>query len=112
MKRRMTRTEREKQTLDAMIAVYCRRHHRVHNLGPHKGTELCEECRALRDYCFGRVDSCPLGDAKTSCRKCTVHCYAPARREEIRAVMRYVGPRMLFIHPKMALLHLLSETRK
>ena len=33
------------------------------------------------------------------------------RRAKIRAVMRWAGPRMLFVHPVLAVRHLL-ETRK
>ena len=36
-----------------------------------------------------------------------VHCYAPARRQEIQAVMRYGGPRMLLHHPLMTLRHMM-----
>ena len=33
-------------------------------------------------------------------------------RQEIRAVMRYAGPRMLYRHPKMALWHLFDGRRQ
>lgn len=98
----MNRIEREKQTVGMMIAVYCRRHHRV-------GDGLCPECRELLAYACRRLDCCPRGVRKSSCRKCAVHCYSPANRARIREVMRYVGPRMLFIHPLAAIRHLLSE---
>ena len=45
------------------------------------------------------------------CANCTVHCYKPEMREKIREVMRYSGPRMLFIHPLVVIRHML-ETRK
>ena len=88
-----------------MVEIYCRKKH-----DSDKGV-LCEECAELLDYAFRRLEKCPKGNAKSSCRKCEIHCYAPARREKMRQVMRYVGPRMIFIHPWSALLHLLSEIR-
>jgi hypothetical protein len=53
------------------------------------------------------LETCRYGPLKGSCKQCTVHCYAPAQREKIRAVMRYAGPRMLLYHPLEALRHLL-----
>jgi len=41
-----------------------------------------------------------------------VHCYKPAMRENIRAVMRYSGPRMISHHPLMAIQHLIDKRRK
>ncbi len=95
-----TRIAREKETMDTMINMYCRGNHR-----PSDG--MCLECRELRDYAFGRIDNCPIRDRKVKCSKCTIHCYSPAMRERIRAVMRYSGPRMM-LHPAMALRHLMS----
>ena len=45
--------------------------------------------------------------AKTTCARCSVHCYNPKMRRGIRVVMRYSGPRMFFYHPVMAFRHLL-----
>ena len=50
-------------------------------------------------------------ETKTFCSACKVHCYRPEMREKIRAVMRWAGPRMLFVHPVLAVRHLLG-TRK
>ena len=44
-------------------------------------------------------------ETKTFCSACKVHCYKPALREKIRAVMRWYGPRMLTVHPVLALRH-------
>lgn len=85
----------------AMIGLYCSRHH--------GGGGLCAECAGLADYACARIDGCPHGSAKSTCRLCMTHCYAPARREAIRRVMRYAGPRMLWHHPVMALRHILNE---
>ena len=57
------------------------------------------------------LDRCPFGEEKTTCARCPVHCYKPAMRERVRAVMRYAGPRMLLRHPILALQHQLDGVR-
>lgn len=74
-----------------MIRLYCRR--KEHN------AELCEACRSLLSYACRRLETCRYGPLKGSCKQCTVHCYAPAQREKIRAVMRYAGPGCCCIIP-------------
>lgn len=101
----MKRIEREKLVIGDMIALYCRKHHGIDN------GMLCDECVQLLSYARHRLDLCPHGDRKPSCRKCEIHCYSREKRELIRAVMRYVGPRMLFIHPLTALRHLIYELK-
>jgi hypothetical protein len=61
------------------------------------------------DYARTRLRKCPFQEGKTTCAKCPIHCYKPDRREKIRAVMRYAGPRMLVRHPILALLHLIVD---
>ena len=87
-----------------MIALYCR--HKEGN-----GT-LCPHCKALLEYAHARLSHCRYGEGKPTCKQCPVHCYSPRMREQIRTVMRYAGPRMLFYHPWSALKHLLIENRK
>lgn len=101
----MERIKREKAVAARMISIYCHRHHDT------SGNEICEECRALLEYAHQRLDRCPHGNRKPSCRKCPIHCYSPAYRERMKAVMRYVGPRMLFIDPASAIRHLISELK-
>jgi predicted amidophosphoribosyltransferase len=84
-----------------MIRLYCRGQH-----GHREG--LCPACGELLAYAEARLDACPYGEAKTTCARCPVHCYKPEMRERIRAVMRYAGPRMLWHHPLLAVLHLLD----
>lgn len=96
--------EREKEIVGQMIALYCRKKHGT------RGT-LCPDCQALADYARLRSDKCPFMQTKTFCSNCKVHCYRPDMREKIRAVMRFAGPRMLFVHPVAALRHLV-ETRR
>ena len=99
------RLAREWRTIAAMIACYCRDHHTTHDA-------LCPECLGLLDYATIRLERCRFGPEKPVCAKCPVHCYRPARREQVRAVMRYAGPRMLWQHPILSLRHWLDGFRK
>jgi Nitrous oxide-stimulated promoter len=99
------RLAREWQTLSAMIHCYCRDHH-----APKQA--LCPECHELADYAAVRLERCRFGPRKPVCAKCLVHCYQPARREQVRAVMRYAGPRMLWQHPVLSLRHWLDGFRQ
>ncbi len=85
-----------------MIGLHCRDRH---GCGPGR----CDRCGALWEYTRQRVERCPFRDDKPTCLRCTVHCFRPEMREEIRAAMRYAGPRMPWRHPVLALLHLLDE---
>lgn len=98
--------KKERETLDAMISLYCRDHHHT--------TEgrLCDSCRELADYAMARLEKCPYGEEKLACSDCPVHCYKPARREEIRKVMRYAGPRIMRSHPLLAIRHLARSLKK
>ncbi len=98
------RTEREKRTVSLMIGMHCRHNH------PH-GNGLCEECAALQEYAMRRTEACRFGSDKPVCSACPVHCYKPGMRERIRGVMRYAGPRMIWHHPGLAVLHLIDKRR-
>jgi hypothetical protein len=100
----LNRMERERRTVEAMIGHYCRQQHGTAPL-------LCGSCTALRDYALQRLHSCPFQADKTTCTKCPIHCYRPAQRKAIKAVMRYAGPRMLYRHPLLAILHLVDSLR-
>jgi len=98
------RLDRETRTIEVMIGIYCRGQ-------GHGEAGLCPDCAALRDYAWKRVGACRFGALKPVCAKCPVHCYRPDLRERVRAVMRYAGPRMLFRHPALALLHMVDSAR-
>lgn len=91
--------ERERRVVAEMIAVYCHGNH-----GTRPG-ELCDECARLAEYASARVSRCPLMATKSFCSRCRAHCYAADRRERIRDVMRYAGPRMMLHHPVMCVRH-------
>ena len=99
------RIERERRTLEAMIRVYCHGNHG-------SGTGECAECAELRVYAGKRLEKCPFQEEKPPCARCPIHCYQPARREQVKAVMRYSGPRMMLRHPIFALRHWLDGFRK
>ncbi len=96
------RLSREQKTLLCMILLYCKK---LHN----RQDRLCEECESLHEYALARLNKCPYGNSKPTCKKCTTHCYKPEMREKIRQVMRYAGPRMLFKHPLLAVHHLIDS---
>ena len=97
---------RERDTVARMIALYCRENHDA------KKAQLCDNCQSLLDYAAQRIERCPFGAQKPTCARCTVHCYRTEKREEIRKVMRYAGPRMLFHHPRLTILHLLDGLKR
>ena len=99
-----SRIRREKKTISIMIKSYCKAHH--------VKEKLCDECQELLDYALLRVDGCPFSENKPTCEKCLVHCYKPEKREKIRVVMRYAGPRMIWAHPILAILHLIDSSKK
>ncbi len=88
-----------------MLRLYCHDHHRTSGV-------LCPECADLLEYARRRLRQCPFGADKPTCARCPIHCYRPDQREKIRRVMRYAGPRMVYRHPWLALLHLLDSQRK
>ena len=90
--------EHERRVVADMIALYCRK--------KHSGSELCEMCRALAEYADRRTVACPRMEDKTFCSQCPTHCYRHDMREQIREVMRFAGPRIIFYHPVAALRHL------
>lgn len=106
--KRFLRRAREFKTIVAMLRLYCRVHHAA-ALG--KDEFLCADCQQLSDYAEKRLRSCPFGDAKPTCAKCLVHCYSTERREQVRVVMRWAGPRMLRYHPILGIRHLLDGRR-
>ena len=72
-----TRITQEKRTVEIMIRLYCRK--------KEKNATLCPECEELLRYAHARLDHCPFGEKKSSCKKCPVHCYKPAMRERMRS---------------------------
>lgn len=99
----MNRIEREKQTVCKMIRLYCRHHL--------KQKAMPGQYQQLADYACQRLDHCQFGEKKKTCKRCPVHCYAPEEREQIRSVMRWMGPRMMVYAPKDALYHVADNLK-
>ena len=84
----MTRIEKEKQTINLMINLYCKKKHKQKN-------GLCEGCQELLDYAHKRLDFCKYGNEKSFCSKCPIHCYKMDMRAKVKDVMRFSGPRLI-----------------
>jgi len=96
------RLKRERHTIQVMIELYCHHHHQSPGA-------LCSECQELLSYAERRIERCPFQANKPTCAKCSVHCYKSDKRQQVRHVMRYAGPRMMLRHPILALWHLFDE---
>jgi hypothetical protein len=97
-----SRRERESIIVQSMIKMYCRENHNI------EGT-LCDDCDSLSKYAEKRLLSCMYGEIKPVCKHCPVHCYSPVMREQMRKVMRWAGPRMIFRNPFFAVMHIIDN---
>jgi len=95
----MGKIKREKSIVRWMVEFYCKKKHK--NRG-----RLCDECNQLLTYAHSRLDHCPYGEEKQSCRRCITPCYAREKRKKIKKVMRYSAPRMIYYKPYEWILHL------
>lgn len=98
--------ERELRTLGRFIWLYCRDCHaerpkaevvlKTHDIRAicRRKMDLCPSCAKLLAHAFVKRSHCPM-DPKPMCKKCPNHCYAPRYRQEIRAVMRHSGRKMI-----------------
>lgn len=103
------RIRREKMTVAHMIIIYCQGvHPKAEKHYSIEESLLCGDCYALHEYSQKRLTYCRFGEEKTTCADCPVHCYAPQEKEDIKQVMRYAGPRMLWRHPWLAFRHVLD----
>jgi len=89
----------------AMVRCYCLTRHQT-------GSALCGECQDLLNYASRRLERCRFGEDKPTCARCPVHCYQRQWRDQIKTVMRAVGPRMVWRHPILSLFHWLDRFRK
>lgn len=99
----MERIEEEKEVVQLMISLYCKKYE--------GNKELCPNCLELMSYACQRLEHCRYSNAKPTCRKCSIHCYRPDMEQRIKDIMRWSGPRMIFSHPIFTLKHLLRELR-
>ncbi|KAE8178363.1 nitrous oxide-stimulated promoter family protein [Photobacterium carnosum] len=97
----------EFRTITAMIDLYCLKHHQINN----NKFQRCDDCEQFRIYVKQRLDRCPYGEDKPSCKRCPIHCYKPQQKIKSQTIMRYSGPKMLIKHPIMAIKHLIKDKR-
>lgn len=105
---------RERGTIQMMAQIYCQAHHKREKSREQSdqlneaNSSLCPTCQDFLNYALLRLDQCPFRDQKPTCTKCTIHCYQPDRREQVRQIMRFAGPRLLWKRPLLSILHLLD----
>ena len=100
--------QEEEFMITEMMHIFCKKKHK------HKDG-LCSECEDLLNYAIGKTRKCPFMETKTFCSACKVHCYEAKRRMEIKEVMKFSGPRILLVHPIIAIKHMMvtfKEKRK
>ena len=105
------RMRRELATITIMIRRYCRENHQIPE-NDRNGEQLCPDCANLLAYARRRLQACPFQEGKTTCGKCSVHCYKPEMRQKIREIMRRIGPRMMLTNPQLGILHMIDGLRK
>lgn len=100
------RLKREYLTMQRMVEIYCADHHGADD------AHTCRDCQEFLAYAERRLEKCPYGEGKPTCARCPVHCYKRVQREQAKAIMRYAGPRMVWRHPWLALMHLVDKLRR
>lgn len=96
----------EMKAVKKMVCIYCRGHRHTGAKG-----KLCGPCTGLLEYALARTRSCPRMAKKTFCSSCPAPCYGPQMAAQIKAIMKFSGPRMLFYSPVLALRHLLAAPK-
>ena len=101
--------EDEVRLVDSMIDVYAAAHQDDSSIFDVDAIDV----EKLKAYTHKRIAQCRYRNEreKPFCNVCPVHCYKPEMRRQIRAVMRYSGPRMLCHHPVLSLQHLIGTIR-
>lgn len=116
MNREYKHWSREKKLIPVMVHTYCVGNHKSERKEENiHGKEVCSKCKALTEYALFRLEKCPFKKNKGFCSYCKIHCYKPEYRAQMKDVMRYSGPRMLFSHPIFAFSHvtaMVKEKRK
>jgi len=92
----------EKIIVKMMIDYYCKKNH-----FPEKN--LCCDCEKVIEYAWLKLDKCFYGENKPACLKCEIHCYSAPMRKKIKDIMRYSGPRMIYIYPVASIKHLVGK---
>lgn len=97
----MSKIEKEKNIVVFMIEYYCKQNH-------HQEI-ICKNCSDLVKYAHNKLKNCLYRENKPSCLRCKVHCYSNEKREEIKKVMAYVGPKMIYLMPTQYIKHIINK---
>jgi len=108
-----TKRNEEQQTVTFMIQMYCKGVHKTKNALT-GFEELCPDCKKLARYAINKSSNCPYiaKGTKTFCNSCKTPCYSSTQREQIKKVMRYSGPRIIFFYPGKVLYHAFCSIKK
>lgn len=85
------RVAKEKRIIESMITNFC--------IDIHKKPEVCTDCKELMEYAEKRLLKCPFIEDKPICSKCDIHCFNKNHQDQIKLVMRTMGPKMLYTNP-------------
>lgn len=85
-----------------MIVLYCRKNHSANGV-------LCESCSELYQYAQLRLDKCPYGESKPVCSNCKIHCYKKDYKEQIKEVMRFSGPKIIYYKPISGIKYMIKK---
>lgn len=93
----------ELKTITIMTKIYCKQHGQEH---------ACSACKNFVEYAAKKLDRCVYGQEKPACKHCPIHCYKTEQKNLAKKIMRYAGPKMLIMHPILAIKHLLKSKKK
>lgn len=102
----------EKKTIEAMIDIYCKENHYDKNKSGTSRYLRCPICDEQAVYALMKIDQCPYKENKPVCSKCLVKCYNVKHKDNIKQVMRYSGPRMIFKHPLLLIRYVFRKKTK
>lgn len=119
--------ERDRKTIEAIGAIYCRAHHSKNPQGANKKlkeqgasspatstsathSQLCPQCAEVVEYAMARTKRCP-NNHEGNCADCEIHCFNGSMRERVKQMMAYAAPRMLVRHPIMTVRYLRKKAR-
>lgn len=117
------RIKKEKYVVYNLISFYCICHSHKNKLlnfislnqnqnSNNVEKRLCPSCNKLIRYAFKRLNYCPFSLNKTTCSKCTIHCYAPQMKVQIKKVMKWSGPKIFLLRPDISFWHLIVSFKK
>lgn len=94
----MDKAREDRMTMEAIGRIYCRGNHKNRQCDQ---SGMCPECRLAIEETLERTATCPKGHVG-NCEDCDIHCQRGEAQENIKRIMRYAAPRMMFRHPLMA----------